>query len=216
MGTTGLDNRSSRDRTAQECRIGVAIGEQVDGTALRVVHRRKIIVGDAVPFQEGADKHLKAGTGWADHHTLSFELGQRLNPRILLGNKHGHVRRQGHDRSNVVLLVPGRFATGGKIADGGIGECQLQFAIGQPANVRLRAFRAFGLNFPVVVSLLLIEHFRDGPTHDIKGPTDWSSSHAQEGPSSCRSTGRPARSARRVTTAASVEREQCDQQQDPG
>ena len=52
------------------------VGEHVDGSRLRVVERREVVVGDSVRLQDRSKEVVEASAGGADDDSLALHVRQ--------------------------------------------------------------------------------------------------------------------------------------------
>ena len=177
-----LSDRARWHGTAKESGIGCTIAQQINRTALRGIDRIDVVPLDTVLFQNRADKHLETGTRGANADLLALQIGNRLDPRVGLGDEHRHVGSHRDDSSNVVLFLPALLAANGKEADRRIRHRQLQITIRQLTNVVLRSLRSLRLDLLVdrVRRLVSVERLADRNADRMEGSTDRSRAKAQK------------------------------------
>ena len=117
--------------------------------------------------EDGFEEVFKSRAGRPHHHALAFEVAQCFDARALRRDEQSHIGRQGHDRVDVLFLLPRAFSAHGKIGDGGIGQGKIQFPTREAADIFLRAFGGFGRDLPRRV---IIDHLRYRAPHHKKRP----------------------------------------------
>ena len=178
----GLCDRSRGHRTTQECRRGGAVGQHVDRSCLRTVQRREVVVGQVVRLQQRPQEILEPRARGPEDHTLTAQVTHLLDTALLRCDEESDVGRERHHRAHRIGLVPARLTADREVADGGVGQRQVQFSANEAADVLLGALGRLGGDLPRSLAAVGVEHLPDRAAHHEEGSARGRGADTQELP----------------------------------